>query len=606
MAFVAGIHDPHTERRGQFVRRLMESLPAVVGNDWHQADLGDFSIVWSGRAPVSIAREPVQEARERLCVFFGGQSTVSPPTTPAESFSAALERGEPARSPLSADYCFGVRWDPTAGLTFAADCLGCFPVYYANPSDDIFLFSTSPLAARLHPAYRPAIDRVALAATLLIGHMVGRETIWSGVHRLAAGYRLDWSPRGGARERSYNPLVPHDTFFGASDDQCHRAIEEALEANCEGLRGRPAPAMLLSGGLDSRLLAGLLTAHQVSVSTALTLGDPLDIEFRCARRVARVSGLKHERISIDDASFARWADAQIRLEQGACSFRSLVWWAASEWLRAGECPAFVSGFLGDAILGGTHISDGLDTRSGEYGFSGIWSRMTVLGLTLEEVRSLVRDDRTLDAAVQRARAEFDHLTGEPFQRVWLFDLLNRQRYHTGAVVARLMLGSWPLMPFRSHRVLEVMAGMPQAATAGRRRQVRMVCDRFPLLARLPLDRNSLNTSPLLPRSGATTPGGKAEQFSREHWIKPGSEPRIYHRVHSLNHPGWQSVRKAAEVAGNGRIRDVLDGDALDRILPPPEQIVTTARPITETAGLKTLLGLAILFNQDLGLKNDET
>jgi hypothetical protein len=75
------------------------------------------------------------------------------------------------------------------------------------------------------------------------------------------------------------------------------------------------------------------------------------------------------------------------------------------------------------------------------------------------------------------------------------------------------------------------------------------------------------------------------------------ERRRYHRLYDINSPMWQTVRRIAEPSRR-RAADLFDATALASLLPPPDATITLRDPITESNGLKALLGVLIWWSDN--------
>jgi hypothetical protein len=105
--------------------------------------------------------------------------------------------------------------------------------------------------------------------------------------------------------------------------------------------------------------------------------------------------------------------------------------------------------------------------------------------------------------------------------------------------------------------------------------------RFPHLARLPLDRNSWNTTPLLPthagRLRRAVARAAAPFTTRLQRAASRVERRYYHRVYDFNGPGWQKVRRLAE-PHREHLSPWFRMDRLHAYVPPPDTRWTCRAP----------------------------
>lgn len=195
----------------------------------------------------------------------------------------------------------------------------------------------------------------------------------------------------------------------------------------------------------------------------------------------------------------------------------------------------------------------------------------------------------VDDVADAVRERFDAYSGEGSERSWRWFLAVYARFHAGSVPWRLSFASWPILPILDQHLLETMLTIPLDYMANRRVQDALLVERFPALARLPLDRNSDDVSPLAPslahRVGATLRRSLLSRTAR------GDEPvrRYYARMYDFENDGWRAIRRGAE-PGREAMMEWFDRDALAAIVPPPDRRASHADPIAGGFAPKLLTG----------------
>ena len=236
-------------------------------------------------------------------------------------------------------FAFAV-WRPAErDLFLFRDPMGIKPLYYWVPPGGGIVFASELKALLVFPGLQPSLDRRAIGQFLEFGYTFeDKRTILNGVHKLPPGHllrvRANEEPR---LERYFHPEVASDRTDKSGD------IEEDLhttlaEVTAQHLIADVPVGLLLSGGLDSSLIAAL-AARNTTVRT-FTMGfaqSNLD-ERAEARRVARHIGSEHEEILIaprevsDDLErtimcfddlFADWGTISTRLLYKRCRERGI-------------------------------------------------------------------------------------------------------------------------------------------------------------------------------------------------------------------------------------------------------------------------------------------
>ncbi|HCA26641.1 MAG TPA: N-acetylglutaminylglutamine amidotransferase [Betaproteobacteria bacterium] len=162
-------------------------------------------------------------------------------------------------------------WDARRHELFLArDRFGIKPLYYALDAQRL-RFASSPQALLAAGGVDTALDPVGLHYHLTLHAVVpAPRTILRGVRKLAPAATLTLTPRGERREQVYWTLTAQRPGQPVSETEWLAATEAALTAAVERRRlASDVPVgVLLSGGLDSSLLVGLL--DRIGVDNLLT------------------------------------------------------------------------------------------------------------------------------------------------------------------------------------------------------------------------------------------------------------------------------------------------------------------------------------------------
>jgi asparagine synthase (glutamine-hydrolysing) len=583
MANFLAIVDADDERRQWFVRRVRDEIAPLDSLRIANIEAGHFAAVWAAqdRAPISSTRSSAEAA-----IIWG--DAIPGPGWERLDAAGLLRAWAPCvdRPPAPFDgFYAAVRYDQVSGLTAGADVLGLFPVYYAA-SGTTLIVSSSPELFRCHPCFPATLSLTGLTGLLLTHAILDGRALLAGIRRLRPGHVLTWREHGAPLEITQytipvSPLAEGDTF-PADVAQLDAAFAKAVDRHVppDGSTG-----ILLSGGRDSRQLAGYVRERGVRLH-ALTLGSATDYDVRCARAVARALACTHRVMDVDEAAFVAGAIRQARWEHLGSGFSSIHSWAAIAPLRELP-PRFVSGyireiceveanrFVVDEPLRGGWMPPGLDADTLRR-----LLRREVFGDEVERTGHRLRELYTGSCAVED-------------QRPWRFFLAHDARCHAGGIPWRLSFGSWPVLPILDRAVLEVLSVLPQSSLANRRAQDEILRRRFPELARLPLDRGTDDTLPILP-SATQKIRHRVWQFVEpiRRRVPRTVERRYYHRVYDINSAGWRAIRRLAE-PHRERLAHLVDMDVLAELVPPPDAHIAVKNVVSETYGIKMLIGLML-------------
>jgi len=200
-----------------------------------------------------------------------------------------------------------VIWDPRTGSILAArDPLGHHPLFYAMGQDGAWYFSDSIVALARAGGVSTALNRPALAASLINYHLDAAETYFEAIRRVPAGRALTTGPAGATSERYWDPAPSEQAVEWITEaDIPHfstvleRALGRALSV------GRPS--IFLSGGIDSVAVAtyasdiARATSTEPPIALSLVFPDPNFNEERVQRLVAGELGMPQTVIPFADA-----------------------------------------------------------------------------------------------------------------------------------------------------------------------------------------------------------------------------------------------------------------------------------------------------------------
>ncbi|UVO35662.1 asparagine synthase (glutamine-hydrolyzing) [Bradyrhizobium arachidis] len=155
-------------------------------------------------------------------------------------------------------------YDQNTGTAFLVrDRLGIKPLYYAC-ADDGFVFASQPSAILQWPGVRSKVDPVGLSSFLSYRAVFGERTLFADIRKLQPGTWLKITP----------PSHEHRHWWDSAclDDSGDCSSLETLISSAVTEHSLPHTpvAALLSGGLDSSVLAFELSRHSSQKPTCFT------------------------------------------------------------------------------------------------------------------------------------------------------------------------------------------------------------------------------------------------------------------------------------------------------------------------------------------------
>ncbi|MGL1833934.1 N-acetylglutaminylglutamine amidotransferase [Rhodocyclaceae bacterium SMB388] len=269
---------------------------------------------------------------------------------------------------LNGMFAFAI-WERDSGrLLLGRDRLGIKPLYYAELAGGLRFASSLP-ALLAAGGVDTAIDPVALNFYLSFHAVVpAPHTMYAGVRKLAPGTLMEIEADGRRREQTFWSLVyPRDPADEArSFDEWTQILLDGLRAAVKRRLVADVPVgALLSGGVDSSLIVGLMAEAGVSELRTYNVGfedvgDEKGNEFEYADIVAQRFSTIHERIFVPESDLlARLPEAVEAMSEPMVSHDCIGFYLLSEAVSR-HSKVVQSGQGADEVFGGYHWYPKLD------------------------------------------------------------------------------------------------------------------------------------------------------------------------------------------------------------------------------------------------------
>ena len=188
-------------------------------------------------------------------------------------------------------------WDSRRGqMLIARDRLGIKPLYYTEVGGKL-VFGSEIKAVLEHPNVPRAMNPLAVDAYLTLEYVPGPLTMFEGIHKLMPGHYILADKNGIKIERYW------DVEFGGSDlseEEALSRLETILDETVASHLMADVPlGALLSGGIDSACVVGLMSRHCSQPVRTFTVGFDVGGEFNeltYARMTAKVFGTEHHEL----------------------------------------------------------------------------------------------------------------------------------------------------------------------------------------------------------------------------------------------------------------------------------------------------------------------
>ncbi|HET7219798.1 MAG TPA: asparagine synthase (glutamine-hydrolyzing) [Vicinamibacterales bacterium] len=248
---------------------------------------------------------------------------------------------------------FGIAlWDRRSRtLLLARDRMGIKPLYYAERNGTLFFGSEikSILAAG-------GVDRTlhapALVHYLSFLYTPPDRSIFAGISKLPPGHFLRWQGGTTAVRRYWN-IPATESFTGSFDDAAERLTTVLTDAVQSHLVSDVPLGALLSGGIDSSLVVGLMARASSRPIKTFSIGfdEPEFDELEGARAVARHFGTDHHEMVVRPDALAIVNDLVTHFDEPFGDSSAVPTWYVSQMARR-HVTVVLSGDGGDELFGG--------------------------------------------------------------------------------------------------------------------------------------------------------------------------------------------------------------------------------------------------------------
>ncbi|KAF0095254.1 MAG: asparagine synthase (glutamine-hydrolysing) [Puniceicoccaceae bacterium 5H] len=215
--------------------------------------------------------------------------------------------GEDFARHLNGMFAFAIYERDTGKVVLGRDRLGIKPFYYADTDDGVRFASSLPALLEGKGIDR-SIDPVALNYYMSFHSVVpAPRTILNGVKKLMPATLMIIEPDGTRRENRYWDLQygPRKEHEGYDFEDWKAATLDVLRTSVKRRLIADVPVgVLLSGGLDSSLIVGLLAEHNDQRIETFsigfeTVGEERGDEFQYSDVIAQRYNTNHHKLPID-------------------------------------------------------------------------------------------------------------------------------------------------------------------------------------------------------------------------------------------------------------------------------------------------------------------
>jgi len=307
---------------------------AMKNKDWYQVDLHSDEGIGLGRVSTGLLNpepQPIWNDDKTICIVMEGelfdyQTLKQELITKGYKFKLHndvefmlhlfQEYGDDFAIYLNGVFVAAIWNKREKKLLLVNDRLGTRPLYYASYNGH-FAFASGVRALLADPALSRKIDPVAISQMLSFEYVLGNRTLLSEVNLLPPASLLTLS-KANFTVRSYWKMQYPDVYqLRSSEEYLEGLIYYMRQAVRRQMPGNIPAGLNLSGGLDSRMLLGLLGEEESKIPVqTFTFGVHGSSDVRFARELAGVAGTPHQYYELRPDYLLDLAEEGVRLTDG--------------------------------------------------------------------------------------------------------------------------------------------------------------------------------------------------------------------------------------------------------------------------------------------------
>ncbi len=371
---------------------------------------------------------------------------------------------------LNGMFAFAV-WERDSGKIFIArDRLGIKPIYIQR-NTKYFRFASQLTTLLLDFDYKPQVSPIGLNYYMNFHSIVpAPNTIIEGIEKILPGHYLEISPEGSVKQTRYWEL----NFSENASEVCRNTNEwkDALLQKLEkSVQRRNVSALdvgvLLSGGVDSSLLVGLLSKIGKTNISTFSIGfdnvaNESGNEFEYSDIIARHYHTKHHKMMISEEELLEALPEAIKaMSEPMVSHDCVAFYLLSKKVKP-HCSVVQSGQGADEVFGGYHWYPPMKNSTDPVNTY----REAFFDRSFQEYLETVNTRwQTNDHAFDYVTKAFNHVqTNDPINKALHLDTTTMLIEDPVKRVDNMMMaGSLEArVPFLDHELVEFAATMPSS------------------------------------------------------------------------------------------------------------------------------------------------
>lgn len=353
---------------------LVEMSKAIKHEKWYKIDKFISDKIGLSRVSLGVLNpepQPIFNEDSSLCIMMEGElydyadlkkdlkskgHKFSINNEPEFILHLYEEHGEEFANKLNGSFAIVIWNDKKHELLIINDRYGLRPLYYTNWADKL-LFGSEVKAILADKTFNRNINDEAVSDFFSFGYLLGNKTFFEDINLLpAASILVCQNGQVSIRDYWNFDFKFKENYEEHSEDyyvkSLYRLWSQAVERR---MKGNHRIGVLLSGGLDSRLVVGAINQKYFPIDT-FTFGKPNCEDATFAQLISNRLGTQHHFFALTPDHLVFSAEKNVYLTDGMknCTASHMT---PGQYEMKDHSDIILSGLTGDLILGGNYITD---------------------------------------------------------------------------------------------------------------------------------------------------------------------------------------------------------------------------------------------------------
>ncbi|MFC1997864.1 asparagine synthase-related protein, partial [Chloroflexota bacterium] len=374
--------------------------------------------------------------------------------------------------------------DPAGDIwTIWNDWMGSIPIFHSQLPSGRIASTLEPVVVSTSDSTKENIYLPSLLALLLWGHYFSDWTLFKNIKVVPPDCQATWKGQVFQYEQYFTVTPSNDRMEAGWDDLIDEMYELSKQAITEALNTQSRWILPLSGGLDSRLIAGVAAESGTNIY-AYSWGQPKISDVVHAQSIAQVLDIPWKRVDLGNEYLTSYRQLWADLFGSAMHFHGMYQMPFLNSLNFEPSAPILSGFIGECLAGyDTKIL--VETHNSKYPFQFLPDGY--LHWTIPELEKLITIpiEDAFDELANEMENCIDAISGSLYQRLRLNTLWGRQRHFT--YFQSMLSDYWRGVstPYINRAYARFSFALPRAVLDNRVLQQAMMARYYPRLAEIP-------------------------------------------------------------------------------------------------------------------------